>query len=218
MFRKEFIVLGLLASTIFLSVAGISAWITREVAHQAQMLASDTFPGLVYAGEAINTVDNNWEKILGLTSLPSAEARSNAVQQIQSHTTTEFWNKYRESIFDAEDAALFQVVLNSRSNSLHQAQQFFNMVNQQKLAEADKFLHEQFSPAFHEYRANAMKLFEMNREIGNKRAHRIDLLSHWLPAAAGVFSVLIFAVGFAFGLRGAFTGFELVFRRAVRKK
>jgi hypothetical protein len=212
MFRKEFLAIGLLATGIFLLVAGLSFWLTRALAQEAGMLVADTLPGLVNTGEALSVMDNNWEKTLGLTALPTAEMRSNVIHQIQSRSTEEYWHRYQESIFDAHDQQLFSALQIARAHSRELTTNFWDLVNAQQLAAADQLLKDRLVPAFNAYREAGLKLFELNKEIGNQRSGRILTVARWLPVLAGVTGVLIFGVGFLFGLRGAFTGMELLFR------
>ena len=181
------------------------------------MLVLDTLPGLVNSGGALNVMDSNWEKMAGLTELPSAVTRSNAILQIQSRTTAEFWSRYREAIFDPRDRQLYSEMETTRTNCRALAGHFFDLVNAQRLTEADQFLQIRLTPAFNEYRSAVFKLFMLNTEIGNRRADRILALARWLPELAALVSMLVFGLGFLFGLRGAFRGLELAFHRRFKR-
>ena len=215
MFRKELLTLSFLAAVIFLLVAGVTAWMAHALANNARMIVVDTLPGLVNAGEALNVMDNNWEKILGLTSLPTAETRLNVIQQIHAHSTQEFWASYEQSIFDPHDRQLFAAVQAARSRSRVLADQFFALVRDQHLDAAQQLLEKEMTPVFAEYRAATLKLFELNKTIGDRRSEHILSICRWLPLSAAVSSVLVFGLGFAFGLRGAFTGLEMMFQRGA---
>ena len=217
MFRKELLLLGVVATLVFLSVAGMAAWMTRTVAHDARMLALDTLPGLVNAGEALNVMDQNWEKITSLTAVPTVQARSNVIQEIQGRTTQEFWSNYEQSIYDPTDRQLFAKVQAARAECRQLTQQFFDLVNNQRLEESRQLLAGRLTPAFSAYRSEVVKLFQMNKAFGEQRAERIRAISRWLPLAAGLSSIVVFGLGFLLGLRGAFTGLELVFRRSAKR-
>lgn len=213
MFRKELLLLGVIATLVFLTVAGASAWMTHILSYNARMLVMDTLPGLVNAGEALNVMDHNWQKIVGLTAVPSAVERSNVIQQISAHTAQQFWDGYEQSIFDPQDRELFASVQKARTQNRALVQKYFALVDEQRLEDARRLLEKDLAPAFADYRTATVRLFELNEGIGDQRSERILKVGHWLPLGAGLFSVLIFAVGFLLGLRGAFTGLEFAFSR-----
>jgi hypothetical protein len=212
MYRKELFFLAATAAGIFLAVAAVSSWMTWVLQHEARMVVVDTLPGLVNAGEALNRMDGNWERVRMLTELPLPVQRSNMIQQIQSKTTSEFWDRYQKAIFDPRDRQLFSATQAARSNCRTLAQQYFNLVNEQKLDTARQFFTNELEPSFNEYKGDAINLFQLNEQIGEKRSQRILFLSRWLPPVAGVFGIVVFALGFLAGLRGAFTGMDLIFK------
>lgn len=213
MYRKELFTLGALILTAFLAVAG-SAWMMiRIMQHQARMVVVDTLPGLINAGEAINRMDNNWDRIVSLTEIPLPEQRSNLIQHLHANTTAEFWKQYQESIFDPSDRRLFQETQTLRSGFTNLVENYFHLVNEQQLEAARRLAKDRLEPAFKLYRTDAMMLFQFNEKMALERSQHILMLARWLPLLAGLLSALIFALGFLFGLRGAFSGLDLVFRR-----
>jgi hypothetical protein len=204
MYRKEFIILSAVAICIFALVAATNLVMERTLQYSAQMLAADTLPGLVNAGDAMSRMNDNWQSIRLLTVLPTSVARSNAIARIQANSTVDLWRQYQKAIFDPRDKTLFAQTQNSRENYKEQIQQYFDLVNGQKLDEARRFLGGKVEPAFNQYKDAAASLFQLNADIGEQRAQRIIELSRWLPWVAGLFCVVIFSFGVLVGLKGAF--------------
>lgn len=204
MYRKEFIVLSAIVLLIFTLVAATSLLMERALQSEAQMLAEDTLPGLVNAGEATSRVNDNWQNICLLVELPTSAARSNLIARIRANTTEDFWQQYQKSIFEPRDKILFAQMRDARSQYLALVRQYFELINQQKLEAAGQFLDAQVKPAFLQYKSSATNLFQLNADIGKQRAYRIIKLSRWLPWVAGLFCAAIFSFGVVVGLKGAF--------------
>ena len=215
MFRKELFILCSLIVAIFAGVAIVSSLMARALQHESQMVARTTLPGLVNAGAAINRMNDNWENVQLLAQIPSAEARTNLMQNIRANTTEDLWKEYRKSIFDRRDKILFEQTQISRTNYLVLVYHYYDLVNAQKLDEAGQLLKANVLPAFDEYKRNATSLFNLNTETGEKRAQHIIQLTRWLPLIAGFFCVVVFSMGVFIGLKGAFG--SLVFASQPRK-
>jgi len=216
MYRKELLILSAVAIGIFALVAAISLMMEQALQYSAKMLAEDTLPGLVNAGDAMSRLNDNWQNIRLLTELPAPAARSNLIVRIQANTTEDFWRSYQESIFNPHDEFLFAQTQQARMTCLGLVQQYFDLVNAQKIEEARQFLDVKIVPAFQQYKTNAATLFQFNAGIGQERAQRIIELSHWLPWVTGIFSVVIFSFGVVVGLKGAFG--SLVFASRLRDR
>jgi Four helix bundle sensory module for signal transduction len=215
MFRKELFILCSLIVAIFAGVAIVSSLMARALQHESQMVALTTLPGLVNAGGAVNRMNDNWENIRLLTEMSSAEARANLMQRIHENSTEDLWKEYRKSIFDRPDKILFEQTQRSRTNCRVLVHQYYDLVTAQKLNEARQFLKAKVQPAFEQYKSNATSLFNLNTEMGEKRAQHIIQLTRWLPLVAGFFCVLIFSIGVFIGLKGAFG--SLAFASQPRK-
>lgn len=209
MFRKELITLGSLALAVFLVVATVASLSVREVQRNGEMLAKDTFPGLVNAGEAMNRLTENWVNVYLLLGLESAEARSRLVSQITANSTESVWRNYRTAIYEDEDLRLFNQVEASRSAFLSARTQFFQLVTDGRMGEATEFFESKLRPVFNRYRSDAVQIFVFNAKEGQGRADRVIHLARWSPYALAVFCVLIFLAGVFVGFKaslGAFTG------------
>jgi hypothetical protein len=204
MYRKEFFTLSAVAMGVFGLMVAASLMMEGAMQHEARMLAVDSLPGLVNAGEAMSRMNDNWQSVRLLPELPTPATRSNSISSIRANTTEDLWRLYQKSIFDPRDKLLFAQMQDSRSRCRTLALQYFDLVNAQKLAEARQFLNVKLEPSFQQYKSDAASLFQINTDIGEQRAQRIIKLSHWLPWVAGIFCVLIFLFGVLVGLKGAF--------------
>jgi hypothetical protein len=216
MYRKEFFILSAVAAGLFTLVAGLSLFLERALQSEAHMVVVDTLPGLVNAGEAISRMNDNWQGIRSLPDLPAPAARSNLIAHVLANNTDEMWHEYEKSVFDAHDKQLFDRTLAARQNSRAICLQYFSLINAGKLEEARQFLNAKAEPAFQGYKSNAAALFQLNAEIGARRARHIIALSRWLPWVAGLFFVAVFCFGVIIGLKGAFG--SLVFVSGWRER
>jgi hypothetical protein len=216
MYRKEFVFLSAVATGLFVLVAGGTLLLERALQHEAQMVVIDTLPGLVNAGEAINRMNDNWQRVRSLPDLPTPAARANLIAYVMTNNTDMMWQEYGKSVFDPQDKSLFQQTLMARTNCRTLTIQYFNLINTQKLDEARKFMNTRAEPAFKEYKSAAAALFQLNADIGARRAQHIIALSRWLPWIAGLFGMVIFSFGLIVGLKGAFG--SLVFASRWRER
>lgn len=216
MYRKEFLMLSAVALGLFALVAATSLVLERKLQYSAQMLAVDTLPSLVSAGEAMSRMNDNWQSIKLLPDLPTAAERTNLIARIHANSTADFWRTYSETLFDPRDKILFAQTQDSRSQCRILIEQYFGMVNSQKLDEARQFLKVKVEPAFQQYKNDAASLFQLNNDIGQQHAQRIIELSFWLPWATGIFALVIFSFGVLVGLKGAFG--SLVFASRLRER
>jgi hypothetical protein len=209
MFRKELLILGALAIIVFLVVASGTSLAVRAVQRDGYMLAEDTFPGLVAAGEAIDRMNENWFNIHLLLSVESPEAVENLIQKIGANSTEPVWRRYRESIFDQEDARLFDEMQASRRKFLEVRSRYFDLVRAGNAPAAKALFTADLSSAFDRYRRAAVNIFELNGRIGRTRADRLIQLSRWTPYALAGFCVMVLLVGVLVGFKatlGAFSG------------
>lgn len=215
MYRREFIIFSAVTLFLFALVAATSLLMEQALQHDAQMLSVDSLPGVVNAGDAMSRVNDNWQNLNLLPDLPASTSRSNLIAQIMANSTTNFWLAYQRSIFEPRDKVLFAQMQGSRSRYVALIQQYFDLVNEQKLDEARQLLETQIKPAFQKYKGDAAGLFQLNADIGQQRARHIVELSRWLPWLAGFFCLVIFSFGLVVGLKGAFG--SLAFASRIRE-
>src|SRR5258706_8762952 len=183
MFRKEVLILCGVALAVFALVVGAASLAIRAAQHDAKMLAEDTLPGLVNAGEAINRIHENWFNTRLLLNLDSTRVRSNLINGIVTNSTGILWQRYSESIFDAQDAASFTQMETSRANFLQSRGRYFDLVGADKMDEARTCYDSQLTPAFQKYRDSAADFVALNATVGQRRAGRIIHMASWTPSA-----------------------------------
>jgi len=218
MYRREFIILSAIVLFIFALVAATSLLMEHALQHDAQMLSVDSLPGVVNAGNAMSRVNDNWQNLNLLPDLPTSTSRSNLIAQIMANSTTNFWLAYQNSIYEPRDKILFAQMQDARSRYIALIQQYFDLINEQKLDEARQLMDTQIKPVFQEYKSDATGLFQLNADIGQQRASHIIELSRWLPWLAGFFCVVIFSFGLVAGLKGAFGSLAFASRLRERPK
>jgi Four helix bundle sensory module for signal transduction len=209
MFRKELVILCCLATAVFLLVALLSSWAVRAVQREGTMLAMDTFPSLVNAGEAINRTNENWFDSYLLLNLDSPAARSNLIRKISNNSTLLSWQRYSASIFDQTDRQLFSQMERDRDDYLAKRVQYFDLIEAGKMAEAKSFFELNLKPAFEKYRDSARNVFTFNAKVGQSRADRVIRFSWWTPYALAGFCVMLVLAGVLLGFKaslGAFSG------------
>jgi hypothetical protein len=209
MFRKELIILGCLALLVFLIVTSFASWVVHAVQRDGKMLAGDTLPGLVNAGDAINRLNENWFDAHVLLTLESAEARSSLMQKITDNSTLLPWQRYSASIYDQRDQDLFTQMQLNRDTYLAERTQYFHLIDAGNLPAAREFFQSHVKPAFEKYRDSANSIFAFNAKVGQQRADRVIRFSWWTPYALAGFCVLVLLAGVFVGFKaslGAFSG------------
>lgn len=216
MFRRELLIVGSLAALVFVLVAVVGSFVGRAIQRDASMIAVDTLPGLVDAGAATSLTAENWLRAHQILQAASEAERTVLMRQIRATSNERLWREYGESIFDEEDRKNYTELLTVRTNFMRLREEFLALTQAGHAAEAQSFLELKLTPAYHAYQGVSKKLFEYNARLGRERAARVIRLSRIAPLALAGFCVLVFAFGVVIGLRGAFTGLELVSR--LRKR
>lgn len=209
MFRKELLTLGLTALVVFALVAGAASLAIRTVEADAKLVAQDTLPGLVNAGEALNRINENWFHASLILQTPDAQTRANLIAQINTNATDAFWERYQESIFGQQDAETFSAMQKSRTEFIELRKRYFDLAANGKLDEARTLYESQLKAASQKYRDSSLGLFAYNANLGQQRADRIIHFSAWTPFALAGFSVLMLLIGVFVGFKaslGAFSG------------
>ena len=209
MFRKELVIFSGLALAVFLLVSVVASFLVREVGRDGEMMAKDTVPGLVNAGEAINRLTENWVNTYRLLGLESGEARARLIRQINANTTKPNWARYSRAIYTEEDLRLFKQVEASRGTFVFARSQCFQLVTDGRMEEAKAFFEVKLRPAFERYRSDAVNILLFNAREGAKRADRLIYLARWTPYALAAFCVMVLLAGVFVGFKasmGAFSG------------
>ncbi len=208
MFRKELIILVCVACMVFGVVAGIATLAVGVVQRDADMVARDTLPGLVNAGEAIARLHENWFNTLRLNGMESASDRAEAIALIEANSTDELWKRYRDAINDPHDTELFQSMFASRSDFLKARKNYFELVLAGRMDQAQEFFTTSLVTTSKEYRRASRDIFAFNAEVGQQRADRIMTLSRWTPGVVGLLCVGALLVGFFLGIKASMGAFS----------
>jgi hypothetical protein len=208
MFQKEIVVLCSLAVLLFALIAGSTSLVVRAVERDARMVARDTLPGLVNAGEAIHRIHENWFYTSQLLSLSDSQARVSLVAKVHTNSTRELWERYSRAIFEPEDQQSFQAMQEYRSTFVELRNRFFDLITAGKVDEARQLYDTQLATAFEKYRAAAAGLFNSSAKLGRRRADNILNISVWTPHLLGGFCVLIFLLGVFVGFKATLGGFS----------
>src|SRR6266516_7252617 len=127
MFRKEIIALGLTTLVVFTLVAGAASLAIRTVESDAKLVAQDTLPGLVNAGEALNRIHENWFHASQILHTPDAQTRALLIEKVNTNATDAFWERYQESIYGQRDAETFSAMQTSRTEFIERRKRYFNL-------------------------------------------------------------------------------------------
>lgn len=209
MFRKELLILASVALVVFLLVAGVTSFTTHAVHRDGYMLAQDTFPGLVAASEAIDRMNENWFNLHALLSMESPGQRQALIDRITGNSTEPVWRRYRDAIFERQDAQLFEELQTRRAAFLNIRARYFDLIRGGNLGAAKQLFDGDLSSAFARYREAARNIFTFNAGVGRTRANRLIQLARWTPYAAAAFCVMVLLVGVLVGFKatiGAFSG------------
>ena len=210
MFRNELLFLSGLAAVIFVIVAGSATLALRAVHNDGKMVAEDSLPGLISAGEALSRIDENWFHCQRLLSLDSEQARLDFINKITTNSSHPLWQQYRESIHAQQDQQLFEKMEADREGFLKIRGDYFQVVQKNSPESAAAFFESHLSPAFDQYRHSAIQIFLFSANLGSERAGRILHLSAWTPYALAGFCVMVLLIG-------AFVGFKASLGAFVRR-
>jgi len=207
MFRKELLILVGLATVVFLFVALAASMAVRAVQRDGTLLAKDTLPGLVSAGEAMSRMDENWSNLHQLLSLDSQAEREALIRKISGNSTEPIWRIYEQAIFAPKDVQLFQEMKANRAKFLEARTHYFDLLQAGDISAAKVCFAGELQPAFERYRGAAANLFKRNAEIGRTRADRLIKFSWWAPYALAAFSVMVLLVGSFVGFKASLGAF-----------
>ena len=200
--------MGSLALAVFLVVAALASFSVREVQRDGEMLAKDTFPGLVNAGEAISRSTENWVNMYMLLDSKSESERLKLVSEINRNSTQPIWNRYKRAIYIDEDLRLFKQVEDSRNAFISARAECFRLVADGKMEEAKAYFDSKLRPAFERYRSDAVNIFFFNAKAGQHRADRLINLARWTPYALASFCVLVLLTGVFVGFKASLGAFS----------
>lgn len=207
MFRKELLITLTLALGVLIVVALFASMGVRNVQRAGESLARDTLPGLVYAGGALNRMNENWMLAYRLLNPEFEPRREELIQQITANSTEAMWQSYKEAIADRRDAKLFAHMEHYRRAFFVQRVRYFELIRSHDTEMARSFFDSQLETAFRNYRSAAVAIFDFNVEVGKQRADQLISLSKWTPLAVGGLCALILFGGVLLGFKASLGAF-----------
>jgi len=201
MFKRELVNLGLLTAGIFILVSA-SGWYLVEKLHQtSKMLAIDTLPGLVDAGQGEEQIYQDRRALRELLFSHTAAERKVMISLLSTNQSAELWLDYAKSIFEVEDNQNFQNMMLVRSNYLAGLPRFLSLVENGRIPEATDYFNGESRDMFVRYEAAVRTLFEYNVQQGRNRAESLLVINSYVKGVIAIFAVMLFLLGVAVGFR-----------------
>jgi len=189
------------AATTLLLIGTLGFLSLSHLKHEAALIVHDTMPGLSYAGEANAYIADSSRTLLYVTEKDPARRRQIREQMnVLSSRTSKYLSLYRQSIFSDEDVANFQSLVQIRNSYIRVRNQVLELADAGRETEALAVFNESLLPAHAEVKKAGDHLFEYNMKQGRDRGQRIMTFCTVNQIALGVASVVIFLLGFFFGL------------------
>ncbi len=154
--------LALVGVIVWLSLAGIRA--------DAVSLRTDVMPGTIASSQIGSLITQSFILTQALAQDISSEERAAAKKAIAEYATltVDTCKKYEETIFDPEDRAHFNKMVQARDEYRGLRTKFIELTDAGKLPEAVSLLNKQVYPAYKAYAAASQALFELNAAGGDK--------------------------------------------------
>jgi hypothetical protein len=207
MFRKELMIMGGCGLAVFLGVTGLASLAVRALQADAELVARDTLPGLINAGDAIDRLNNNWIRTSQLVRLQERAAREALIRSIETNSSAPLWEKYGRAIYGADDARLFQEMEQARNQFFALRSNYFALTRNGDQDAAGALLEQSLNPAFTEYQRRASAIYKLNAQIGQARAERILKRAWWTPYALGSLCTVILLAGVFIGFKASLGAF-----------
>jgi glycosyltransferase involved in cell wall biosynthesis len=200
--RRLFSFRGSVAAGAILLLVGMLGFISLDhLKNEAALIVDDTLPGLSYSGEANAYIVDASRTLLFVTD-KDADRRKKIQDDINvfSARTTKYLLLYRNSIYTEEDRTNFQKLIQMRSQYIQIRNRVLGLAKAGRENEAIVLYNNSLMPAHSEVKKAGDKLFEYNMRQGQERGKKIMAFCTVTQVVLAVASVLIFAIGFFFGL------------------
>ncbi len=200
--RELFSFRGSVVTTLILLLVGMIGFLSlNHLKHQASLIVEDTLPGLSYAGEANAYIADSSKTLLYITEKdPARRKEIRGEMAALSTRTTKYLTLYRTAIFSEEDATNFQSLVQLRDSYIHVRNHVLDLADTGRETEALHVFSDSLIPVHAQVKKAGDRLFEYNMEQGRERGGRIMTFCTVTQVVLGVASVVIFAIGFFFGL------------------
>lgn len=200
--RQLFSFRGSVVTTLALILVGAIGFLSlNHLKHQASLIVDDTLPGLSYAGEANAYIADSSRTLLYIAAKdPERRKQIRDEMGVVSARTTKYLDLYRTAIFSEEDATNFQSLVQIRTSYIRVRNHILDLADTGRDTEALEVFNTSLLPAHAQVKKAGDKLFEFNMEQGKVRGKKIMLFCTVTQIVLGVASIVIFAIGFFFGL------------------
>ena len=159
-------------------------------------------PGLSYAGEANASMAEAWSRTLLLVLTDNAKRRAQLQKEIDSFSqlTSLRLDAYKKAIFFREDQALFDKVLERRAEYLAIRDRATALMESIRRQEGIAMYEAELLPAYGRYKEAGDKLFDYNMREGEGRGQTIMTVCTVAEFVVAGIAILLFILGFLFGL------------------
>jgi glycosyltransferase involved in cell wall biosynthesis len=200
--RRLFSFRGSIMATFILLLVGSLGFMSLDhLKHQASLIVSDTLPGLSYAGEANAYIVDAARTLLFVTDDdPARRKKIRGEINTLSARTMNYLMLYQNQIFSDEDETNFQALIQTREKYVRVRDRILDLAASGQEKEALAVYNDQLMPAHNQVKNAADKLFEYNMRQGQARGKRIMAFCTFTQVVLAAASVLVFAIGFFFGL------------------
>jgi len=214
MYKREFILLATLVLAVFATACGSAWYMTWLLQQEVLRLTADSLPGLLNAMTVRTRISENWESLQAALRAPTHKARTNLIAQIEANSVELLLNDIALTAGEPQEHAILKAMTAARAEFISKRGQVFELIKQQRLAEATRLFESDVTPSYARYQAAAREIFRHETESGALRAAKVAHLARLLPWLSGGLSLLIFIAGILFGLKAALGGLGLVSRLA----
>jgi hypothetical protein len=190
------------ASFIILLLAGGLGYLSvSRLKRNAELIVNDTLPGLSFGGQ-INAylADASRTLLFIITDDPVRRQEIRQEMETLSQRTTGYLEEYKKSIFEPEDRANFQALLNERAAYIQIRERVIELASAGRKNEALAVYNEAMVPAHKLVKSAGDKVFEYNMRQGEARGRRIMEICTATQIVVAVVSVVMFLAGFFIGL------------------
>ncbi len=203
LFSRLFPVQGLAVSAMILFFIGTAGFLSVDYLRKnAELIVTDTLPGLAEAGAANSSLAEAFNRTLLLLMAESPGEGAVYRKELDefSQQTTQSLAVYEHNKFTPEELAVYNELLERREKYLAVRKEVVNLVDAQKAAEAKALCHSAMLPAYFEYKTSADNLLKFNAHQGKARGEtilKICTVTQYVVAGIGI---VLFVIGFTVGL------------------
>lgn len=191
----------LITAAILLLAACMEFIMMGNLRNIAKSIAYDTMPGLSYGGEITSKLAQAQSKTGQMITSKTKGEEKEAFQEMQefSRDADKYLKTYEDSIYEPEDRANYNVVLQKRSRYNQIRQNVMALLDQNKKEEALMLARANLRPAYFEYIKAGETLIKYNLEQSKIRGDKIIRMCYITQIAVALLAMGLFIAGFSIG-------------------